>query len=190
MSNLNPTRLGSLASVLIVIAVAINCGKKTEGSQPNTNANSETAASKSSGPAARLDRFVGDWGGYGGRTSAVSGKVGLDSRFIKTNVKRTSGDSLTLIGEKWEIKATLKYDNDSQKYLLSLAAEDFPGVTNVPMTFSETDGFSGETTFKNGSKEFKGTATIKDDKGAAEWQVKLTQGKDFWNLHIRLGKDQ
>jgi hypothetical protein len=53
------------------------------------------------------------------------------------------------------------------------------------MTFSETEGFAGETTFKNGGKEGKATATIKDDKGVSESQMKLAQGKDYWSYHIR-----
>src|SRR5204863_7171452 len=128
----------------------------------------------SSGSAARLDRFVGECGSYCSRASAVSGQVGIDSRFMKTKVKKTSADAVSIEGDVWKAKCILRYDSSSQKYLLSFSAEDFPGITDVPMTFSETEGFAGEATFKNGGKEAKATATIKDDKGVAELHMTLT----------------
>lgn len=109
---------------------------------------------------------------------------------MKTTGKKTSADSVLIESDIWMAKGILRYDNSSQKYLLSFTAEDFPGFTELPMSFSESDGLSGETTFKNAGKEYKVTATIKDDKGASDWQMKMTQGKDFWSLHTRLGKDQ
>ena len=189
------SRLRIFASLIIVGALA-SCGapsdKKTEGNGANANANQNAAnvPAKSSGPAARLDRFVGSWGGYAGRTTAVSGKVGLDSRFMKSVVKQAGPDTVALEGDIWQAKATLKYDTNSQKYLLSLTAEDFPQISDLPMSFSDSDGFSGDTTFTNKGKEFKAKATIKDDKGASEWHLNVTQGKDMWGLTIRLGKEQ
>ena len=172
---------------IAVMAPSFGC-KKTQSGPANSTSQPNTTTS--SGPGAKLDRFVGEWGAYSSRSSSVSGKVGLDSKFVKTTVKKTSGDAVMLEADSWLAKGALRYDSASQKYLLSLTAEDFPGLNNLPMTFSDSDGFSGETTFKNGDKEYKATATIKDDKGASQWEAKVTQGKDFWSLRLRLGKDQ
>jgi len=186
----HPTKTGLLifACTLIAIVVAGSGCKKNQSGPANT-ASQPGNTTTSSGPGAKLDRFVGDWGSYGSRTSSVSGKIGLDSKFVKTTVKKTSGDAVMLEGDSWLAKGALRYDPATQKYLLSLTAEDFPGVNNLPLTFSDSEGFAGETTFKNGDKEYKATATIKDDKGSSLWEIKVTQGKDFWSLRLRLGKE-
>lgn len=182
-----PTRvqLAILTGSLLAICFP-GCTKKSVDSTNHEAAPGNATAH--SVPATRLDAFVGQWGGHAGRSSAVSGKIGLDSRFMKTTVKKISAEAILLEGDIWSAKGTLRFDNDTQKYLLSFTAEDFPGVTNIPLSFSDSDGFSGESTFKNAGKEYKATATIKDDKGVSDWQIKVTQGKDFWSLTVRLGK--
>ena len=199
---IEPTKSSLRVFVISILAVIafVSCGgprdTSTKGGPSNTNPNDKSAnlSTNSSGPGdsnlARLDRFVGTWGGYAGRSTAVSGQVGIDSRWMKVTVKQVTRGTVGLEGDVWEAKATLKYDPASGNYLLSFGAEGFPQVTDLPLTFSEADGFSGATTFKNNGKEFKAKATIKDDKGESEWRLGVTQGKDMWNLTIRLGKEQ
>jgi len=195
MIELSKVRLGALIGIFVAIAFAScnrqpDTGTKVPPSNANTNDTRISPSTNSSGPGARLDRFVGSWGGYAGKTTAVSGQVGLDSRWMKVTVKQVSPGSIALDGDIWQAKATLKYDATSDKYLLTFAAEDFPQVTEMPMTFSEADGFSGTSMFTNKGKEFKAKATIKDDKGESEWKMNVTQAKDMWNMTIRLGKAQ
>src|SRR5581483_8509416 len=105
----------------------------------------------------------------------------------KTTVKKIFAGAVLLEGDYLSAKSNLRFGNDTQKYLLNFTAENFPGVTNIPLSFSDSEGFSGESIFKNAGKEYKATATIKDDKGVSNWQIKVTQGKDFWSLTVRLG---
>ena len=181
-----------LSEFLVLAAIVLTgcAGRSGPAAQANTNASQATTTAKSSGPGARLDRFVGSWGGYAGRSSAVSGQVGIDSRFMNIVVKQSSPGAVALEGDVWQAKGGLRYDAGSDKYLLSFEAEDFPKVSDLPMKFSEADGFSGETTLTHKGKEAKATATIKDDKGQSQWGVKVNQGKDLWSVTIRLGKDK
>jgi hypothetical protein len=199
---IEPTKSSLRAFVICIFTVIafVSCGgpsnTSTKGGPSNTNPNDKPAnlSTNSSGQGdanlARLDRFVGTWGGYAGRSTSVSGEVGIDSRWMKVTVKQVTPGTVGLEGDVWEAKATLKYDPTSGRYLLSFGAEGFPPVADLPVTFSEADGFSGATTFTNNGKEFKAKATIKDDKGESEWRLGVTRGKDMWNLTIRLGKEQ
>lgn len=200
MMKANKSRLRVLISIFILITFAgcsrpSDIGTISDPSNTKTNDNLANLNTNSSGPPgesnlARLDRFVGSWGGYAARSTVVSGKAGIDSRWMNVNAKRVTPDAVGLEGDVWQTKASLKYDKSTEKYFLSIEAEDFPRVAELPMTFSETEGFSGETTFKYKGKEYKAKATIKDNKGASEWHASVTQGKDLWNLTIRLGKEQ
>lgn len=121
----------------------------------------------------------------------MSGKVGIDSRFMNVVVKQSSPGAVALEGDVWQAKALLRYDAGGDRYLLNLEAEDFPKVAELPMKFSDSDGFAGETTITHKGKEAKATATIKDDdKGQSQWNVKVNQGKDMWSVTIRLGRDK
>jgi hypothetical protein len=198
---IEPTKssLRAFVSICTMIAFA-SCGRlsgtRTESGSSNTNLNDSSANLSTNSPRqgdgnlAKLDRFVGTWGGYASRSTSVSGQVGIDSRWMKVTVKQVTPGTVGLEGDVWEAKATLKYDAPSARYLLSFGAEGFPQVADLLLTFSETDGFSGATTFTNNGKEFKAKAAIKDDKGESEWHLGVTQGKDMWNLTIRLGKEQ
>ena len=198
-----PTKLSLRAFVISTFAVMalVSCGgglsdTKPKGGPSNTNPNDNPAnlSTNSSGQGAgslgRLDRFVGTWGGYASKSTSVSGEVGLESRWMKVTVKQVTPDTVGLDGDVWGAKATLKYDTSSGRYLLSFGAEGFPQVADLPLSFSEAEGFSGATTFTNNGKEFKATATIKEDKGGSDWRLSVTQRKDMWNLTIHLGKEQ
>jgi hypothetical protein len=197
-----PTTSGlrTLISILALLAL-VSCGRPsdtgTKGSPSNTNPKDNPAnlSTNSSGQGAdtpgKLDRFVGTWGGYSSKSTSISGEVGLESRFMKVIVKQVAPGTVGLEGDVWGARATLKNDTSSGSYLLSFEAENFPQVAELPLTFSEADGFIGARTFTNNGKEFKAKAAIKnDDKGGSEWGLRVTQGKDKWNLTMRLGKEQ
>jgi hypothetical protein len=187
----------SICTVIAFVSCGGLSGTRTKGGPANTNLNNTSANLSTNSPTqgdanlVRLDRFVGTWGGYAGKSTSISGQVGIDSRWMKVTVKRVTPGTVGLEGDVWDAKASLKYDATAARYLLSFGAEGFPQVADLPLTFSETEGFSGATTFTNNGKEFKAKATIKDDdKGESEWHLGVTQGKDMWNLTIRLGKEQ
>jgi hypothetical protein len=200
MIELTKSSLRAFIIGIFTVIAFVSCGgprdTSTKGGPSNTNPNdnpanlSTNSSGQGDGNLARLDRFVGTWGGYAARSTSVSGQVGIDSRWMKVIVKQATPGTVGLEGDVWEAKATLKYDTSSGKYLLSSQAEGFPQVAALPLTFSEADGFVGATTFTNNGKEFKAKATIKDDKGESEWHLVVTQGKDMWSLTIRLGKGQ
>jgi|SRR5688572_30047343 len=194
LMKLTRSSLKALICIFAVMAL-LSCGPAsdtgTKGSASNTNPKDNPSAGQGAGSLGRLDRFVGTWGGYSSKSTSISGEVGLESRWVKVVVKQVSPGTVGLEGDVWGAKATLKNDQGSEKYLLSFEAEGFPQVAELPLSFSDADGFFGDTTFTNKGKEFKAKATIKsDDKGGSEWGLGLTQGKDKWNLTMRLGKEQ
>src|SRR3989442_14932298 len=77
---------------------------------------------------ARLDHYVGSWGGYSGRTTRISGAIEITSAWAKVGVKKTISDAIELEGNLWEAKAILKYDKASARYLLGWSADGFPPV--------------------------------------------------------------
>lgn len=198
---IEPTKLSLrfLIGIFAVLAL-VSCGRpsatgtKDSPSNLNPKDNPANLSANSSGQGAdslaRLDRFVGTWGGYSSKSTSISGEIGLESRWLKVIVKQVAPGTVGLEGDIWGAKATLKNDTSSGSYLLSFEAEDFPQVADLPLTFSEAEGFTGAKTFTNNGKEFKAKATIKDDKGGSEWGLGVTQGKDKWNLTMRLGKEQ
>ena len=140
---------------------------------------------------ARLDRYVGSWGGYSGRTTSISGSIDITSAWMKVGVRKTTPDAIELEGNLWGAKAVLKYNKTSAKYLLSWSADNFPPVVDLPVQFSEPAGFVGAATFACKGKECEAKATIKEGKdGGSEWELIVTQGRDKWHLSLGMGKGQ
>jgi len=140
---------------------------------------------------ARLDRYVGSWGGYSGRSTSISGAVDLTSAWVKVVARKTTPGAIELEGNLWGAKAALKYDKTSARYLLSWSADGFPPVVELPVQFSKPAGFAGAATFTCNGKECEAKAAIKEEKdGGSEWTLVVTQGKDNWRLRLSLGKGQ
>ena len=140
---------------------------------------------------ARLDHYVGSWGGYSGRTTSISGSIDITSAWVKVGVKKTTSDAIELEGSLWGAKAALRFDNTSAKYLLSWSVDGFPPVVDLAVQFAEPAGFVGAATFTCKGKECEAKATIKEGKdGGSEWELVVTQGKNKWRLSLGLGKGQ
>jgi hypothetical protein len=185
-----PTRISFSLLFFLTLTLLIACARPTATQTANANANQAASTQPSSGPGARVDKFVGSWGGYSGRSSAVSGQVSLDSRFMNTVVKQTGPGAVIFEGDIWQAKGSLRYDAAADKYLLSFEAEDFPKLTDVPLKFSGAEGYAGEATLSQKGKEAKATVTIKDEQGTSHWSMRVNQGKDMWSFRIALGKEK
>ena len=137
---------------------------------------------------ARLDRYVGSWGGYSSKTTSISGLVNLTSAWVDLVAKKAAPNAIELQGKPWDVKAALRFDKASGKYLLGWSAEGFPPVADLPVQFSE-GGFTGIATLTCNGKECQAEATIKEtDGGGSEWTLVVNQSKDRWSLRLRLGK--
>jgi hypothetical protein len=188
---MNPPTKNLFSLLCLTLLVMIGCARPSGTQSVNTNGSPAAQNQPSSGPGARVDRFVGSWGGYSGRSSGVSGQVSMDSRFMNIVVKQTAPGAVSVEGDIWQAKGGLRYDSGSDKYLLSFEAEDFPKLTDVPLKFSDTEGYSGESTISHKGKDATTTVSIKDDdKGRSQWSLRVNQGKDMWSLRFTLGKEK
>lgn len=155
-------------------------------------------AGQTAGEEAKLESFIGKWGGYTGSRSTISGSVDIQSRYMHVAVTKSKLGALDLTGtvvgmtraepDTTVLKATLRFDKKAGKYLLSYTAKG-PSVTDLPLTYTEAEGFSGTMSFTREGKEFTATATIKDKKGVPEWELGCSQGRDSWSFRFGLAKD-
>ncbi len=154
------------------------------------SASALAALAQDAAPSAKLDRYVGSWGGYAGRGITLSPDITADSAWMNVVVKKTAPDTIALQGSIWGAKATLRYDKSSSKYLLGWEADQFPPVADLPLQFSEQDGFSGSMTisYKGNPAEVK--ATIKNKGEESDWGIEITQGRNRWSMSLTLGKGE
>ncbi len=138
---------------------------------------------------AQLDQYAGEWGGYGGWSTSISGKIDLTSRFVITTVKKTGEDAIELTANQWGAKAVLRFDKAAQKFLLSWSADGFPSVTDVPLA-EKAGGFTGASTFACEGGQCKATAEIAPKKdGTSEWEMVVTRGRDRFRVSLTLGRE-
>ncbi|HTP86626.1 MAG TPA: hypothetical protein VMJ34_06755 [Bryobacteraceae bacterium] len=139
---------------------------------------------------AQLDQYVGEWGGYAGWSTSISGQVDLTSRFVKTTVKKTSAGAIELTANQWGAKAAMRFDKAAQKFLLNWSADGFPAVTDVPL-MEAAGGFTGTSTFACDGGECRATAEIKPkDGGGSDWEMVVTRGRDRFRVSLTLGKEK
>ncbi len=136
----------------------------------------------------RINHYVGNWGGYASKSSSISGSVDITSAWVDIVAKKTTSGAIELVGNPWGVKAALKYDKTSARYLLNWSVDGFPPVKELPVQFSEPAGFAGTVKLMVNGKEAEAKATIEEEKdGGSKWTLDITQGKDKWGLRLSLG---
>ena len=90
----------------------------------------------------------------------------------------------------WGVGATLKYDAKTGKHLLSVKSKFMPDFKDLPLNYSDSDGFSGETAFSADGKEYKATATIQEKEGESKWLITVKQNNEKlgWSFSLGFGK--
>lgn len=154
--------------ILLVAATATGCGQNAK-------------------EVARLDRFVGTWKGFAAKSSPGD----ISAQAMGVDVKQPSRGTLALTAG-WGVDATLVYDAKSGKYLLSVKSDIMPDFKDLPLNFSESEGFSGESAWTADGKEYTAKATIKEKEGKSEWSVTIHQKNEKfgWVLDLGFGKEK
>ncbi len=144
--------------------------------------------SESSG--ARLDRLAGNWNATCSILDSTSVRVTSGEIKVKQPAPNTitfaeSSSMVTGFGqfgvprtENRSFEIILKRDDSSDRYLLDCKVDSQPILKDFPLSYSESNGFSGQGTVMIDGKEQPITASIKSEGAGYVWKISSAEGSE------------
>jgi hypothetical protein len=142
---------------------------------------------KTQGGGPRLDQFVGTWKAMQTLGDARGVRITSGSLTVKQPAADTitfgeSSSVVTGVGsfgvpnmENRSFEVRLK-QGAADQYLLSLKVDSEAVLTDLPLSYSESDGFRGQQTVTVNGKQQPLTASIKKVGGGSVWKIATEPG--------------
>lgn len=168
----------------VLVCLQLACSTNTQ----NSSAPGAPGASTTSPEVSRLERFKGEWS----TSSMVRESPNVTMQFGNTTITQPTPNAVTFKcslptsmsqfgpGPSEDYEVTLRYDAGQKTYLLDAKLGSGSSIKDLPMTYSETDGYAGKGKATGSKGEMAAEATIKNDKEKAEghiWSITLTDDK-------------